>query len=1363
MKKRITAVLLVVALLMGILPVGVFAADEAPTSGTCGETLTWTLEDGVLTISGTGDMTNYDTSSEAPWGYRRLITTLVIEDGVTSVGDYSFTCCSALTSVTIPSSVTFIGRAAFENCDNLTNITIPNGVTSIRDYAFDDCNILTSVTIPGSVTSIGSAAFSGCSNLTSITIPDSVTSIGDYAFNGCSSLASITISDGITSIEDYAFAWCSSLTSITIPDNVTSIGNCAFSGCSSLASITIPYGVTYIGFFAFNGCSGLTSITIPDSVTLIGEHAFYDCSNLTSVTISDSVTTICDAAFSGCSSLTSITIPDSVASIKKSAFAGCSNLTDVYYGGSESEWAAMSIDANNECLTNATIHYNSTGPDDVWEIYPIHSLEFDESYLTLDVGQTVNITATCKSTATIKLTDLKWSCNNSVISDPSNNTTIIGPTLTGETDTYWISTSFSGLKEGFETLTLSILDSQASLKLEVKDPSVNTTHTSIGTLYDEAAKDDTIDDKLGYITFDDTAYIAGDEIVKKAKEIVNNKELKDKRVVYKWTGYREIIEISSIYDALSLNVEEIRSEPGTLEYNDGKYTSDDLTINAKLRLGIEIGGILSSSDIEVLKNDLYLKTSQIKLTAQSNQTSMLNFGTTGLWGMFKKSETDIGIEPEILYYNRPVDITFTAKLDHSRTPSETGDQVSVIGFDVATAGKEKTRKANYFMKVVDASTAEQDDALEKLMKNFQKTNIQADLTSLNKYFDQQDVAVMEYVVKMLTLETIASYHKADDWAGRLGIALGDKLKDELLSLVSLSPSMIGNVNTEKVYAQYIGKGKDGKRQKVDLKIPVTMYMQGNHIPGVFNQIEYSLDNKKISDTNKTWNNAGLLTYYNLSEFADSMIDFVQIAYNQAWGDNADKCAEIIIGKPIEDLWKALSIANVGLKTVDIDYEFPSSGSDAIFKFSTKDTQKNLSVFGSANVYVYDSYGCLCGAIRNNEVDSSYSNENIVLRVDGNNKYVTLNSDDYSIRLVGADTGEMEYRIDEYENDKLIRTVTTSNIPLVEGKTYDGFIPESLYTDAEVYELISEDENDRLPISSDVYYDTDTPDVPDVPVPVYAISAPATGNGTITVSPKSAVGGQTVTITATPDEGYELDTLTVTDTKGNELELKDLGNGKYSFKMPYGKVSVIATFVETEPEPVTDPVKDCDKDGTCPAAKFTDVDRTAWYHDGVHYCISEGLMNGTGAATFEPLATTDRAMLVTILYRLEGEPAVGENKFTDVAADEWYTKAVTWAANNGIVKGYGDGKFGPTDIITREQMATILHRYAAYKGYDVTAKGNLSFTDADSVSDWAKDAMTWTVGAELINGVGDNKLEPEGNAQRAQIATILYRFCKNVVK
>ncbi len=224
--------------------------------------------------------------------------------------------------------------------DDILNVKIENGVTSIGDCAFIYCSSLTSITIPDSVTSIGDGAFFNCNNLTSITIPDSVTSIGSSAFANCSSLTSITIPDSVTSIGDGAFFNCDSLTSITIPDSMTSIGASAFESCSSLTSITIPDSVTSIGSHAFLSCSSLTSITIPDSVTSIGYGAFYNCDNLTSITIPDSVTNVGDAAFDYCVSL-----------------------SDVYYTGTEEEWNAIIISSRNECLTNATIHYNFKLPD----------------------------------------------------------------------------------------------------------------------------------------------------------------------------------------------------------------------------------------------------------------------------------------------------------------------------------------------------------------------------------------------------------------------------------------------------------------------------------------------------------------------------------------------------------------------------------------------------------------------------------------------------------------------------------------------------------------------------------------------------------------------------------------------------------------------------------------------------------------------------------------------------------------------------------------------------------------------------------------------------------------------------------------
>ena len=229
------------------------------------DNLTWKLyEDGTLNISGTGAMKDYNsTDNLSPAYMNSSVKKVVIEEGVTNIGNWAFSECSSLTSITIPDSVTNIGAAAFDSCGSLTSIVIPNSVTSIESYAF-----------------------SACSSLTSITIPDSVTSIGNNAFDSCSSLTSITIPDGVTSIESYAFYNCSGLTSITIPDSVTNIGAAAFDSCTSLTSITIPDSVTSIESYAFCNCSNLTSITIPDSVTNIGAAAFDSCTSLKTISLS---------------------------------------------------------------------------------------------------------------------------------------------------------------------------------------------------------------------------------------------------------------------------------------------------------------------------------------------------------------------------------------------------------------------------------------------------------------------------------------------------------------------------------------------------------------------------------------------------------------------------------------------------------------------------------------------------------------------------------------------------------------------------------------------------------------------------------------------------------------------------------------------------------------------------------------------------------------------------------------------------------------------------------------------------------------------------------------------------------------------
>ena len=180
-------------------------------------------------------------------------------------------------------------------------------------------------------------------------------------------------------------------------------------------------------------------------------------------------------------------------------------------------------------------------------------------------------------------------------------------------------------------------------------------------------------------------------------------------------------------------------------------------------------------------------------------------------------------------------------------------------------------------------------------------------------------------------------------------------------------------------------------------------------------------------------------------------------------------------------------------------------------------------------------------------------------------------------------------------------------------------------------------------------------------------------------------------------------------------------------------------------------------------RFLDLDGTQWYADGVDDIVDRGLMNGTGPVTFEPDSTMTRAMLVTVLWRSAGSPNEGTNGFTDVPADQWYTQAVAWAAQNGIVNGVGNNKFDPDAKITREQLAAVLYRYAGKVGMDVTARADLKlFPDAGSVSAYATDALSWCVANGIVNGTlehGTAYLDPQGSATRAQVATLMSRYLK----
>ena len=275
------------------------------------------------------------------------------------------------------------------------------------------------------------------------------------------------------------------------------------------------------------------------------------------------------------------------------------------------------------------------------------------------------------------------------------------------------------------------------------------------------------------------------------------------------------------------------------------------------------------------------------------------------------------------------------------------------------------------------------------------------------------------------------------------------------------------------------------------------------------------------------------------------------------------------------------------------------------------------------------------------------------------------------------------------------------------------------------------------------------------VPTYPPTVEEPENGTVTTSPSRPKEGDRVTITPKPDEGFEVDEVVVEDANGNEIEVTQNQDGTYSFTQPDGKVTITVTFR-------------CDGGELCPSDHLTDVEEDAWYHAAVDYVVKQGIMEGMSATTFSPNTEVTRAQAVQILYNLEGQPDISDENlgypYEDVNAEEWYGNAVYWARITGVATGYGDGTFQPGDSITRQEFAQMLYNYAKYKGYDLTAAGDLSqFPDSNTVADWAEAAMSWANGNELINGHDNGTIDPTGTTIRAQAASILMRFDLNLVQ
>lgn len=1310
MKKRLLAWVLSFALALSLLPVGVLAAEEPfeLASGTCGENLSWVLGvlDGevILTISGEGEMDDFS-QQEKPW-------------------------------------------------ETLEDISVAETLRTV-------------VVLPG-VTTIGACAFTDCYALRSVKISGTVTQIGWRAFDGCTGLQDVELQEGVTEIETLAFA-----------------------SCYGLKSIAIPGSVTYIGSQAFAN-SGLVSIEIPDSITDISSGTFRLCYILEAVTI-----------------------PKSVSHIGAGAFADCSKLSNIYYEGTEEEWAKISMGgtyATETGLENIPIHYNSTGPGtssdsdaqyilakfvDYDDATKQVSLETDSSvfkYWTTDQtdmsfandlnalkGKYVLVQYLSGDYATDFSSRYVLSISSAVVAvgklDAITETSI---TINGqqypmqlsdwENQSYLLQSSVGKFVVGY-VLNNTVVD--------VRIPEEQT-----GTLESGTADVATIDGKqymmleeippylpapdlwfgktvsflaVGNIIFQMSLQPISDQYTKKLVSYdaasrdatfhdgslfyISDGLTFDQALINRWVtftvetsaGGKEItqIEVAKPEVDVSFMVENktIYTKGNKYSYNGTDYKDGS---DFKIHYGISVSVTFPNanrSDYELMKSDPSLAVAINYLSTTAPE---------GFLGSGNVEDIDVGpVYPGKVYNAYGVispDDDFRLGNDISRTEKSI---ICVVGI---SDGTHVTKSDSFEIINQDYSSSNEPGDIEftdwekDLLREFYKAK-DVDVTvtpgefDLYTYFDDD---VVEDIGKTVAV-----------WETALTSGLADKTKDAPPPCLKITASM---------------------NQKNDRHRATLVFYRKDYSPGIpstsLSKISYVMkDNKTgsvcISDGTFSFSAGadfsefanGVKTYLK-KELGNDVLSFFKKVSKDTAVQAVSAFANITGRQYINTVLGVLKDFEHYKGYIDkaqAIIQNPIQAEAATLRDFNTITAKHASIHCPVDIFVYNSENQLCGKIEGDTV--TYTTHDVFLYVENGQKSIWMNGD-YYLKLNATDTGTMDYTVTEYESAEETRSVVFEDVPLRKGLSYTAECPEKFDVPAEEY-VLTASTGEKIYATSDTNEDR-----------VYTVSIfPNISHGTLTASPTSAKQGDTITLTTTPNSGYRLASLTVTDEAGNPVSLTSTGNGTYTFTMPASAVTASAAFtaIPQQPEDPDTPEQ--------PAEPFTDVDETDWFYDEVVYVYANGLMDGVGDNRFAPNTTTNRAMLATILYRLAGEPEVsGDLPFTDVAAGQWYTDAVLWAAQNGIVNGVAEGIFAPMNTLTREQLVTMLYRYAEAEGYDVSAAADLSgYPDAGKVLSYAQKAMSWAVAEGIVAGMDDGTLNPAGNATRAQIATILMRFCEGVAQ
>ena len=1016
-------------------------------SGNCGEHVTFVLDsDGVLTISGSGDMSDYsyNYNQGAPWK-KSLVKIISISKGVTSIGDFAFYNCSGLTNVTIPESVTSIGYSAFYGCSGLTNVTIPE-----------------------SVTSIGYSAFYDCSGLTNVTIPESVTSIGDFAFYGCSGLTSAgSIGGGY----DYEFGWKDK-----IPDN-------AFCGCSRLTSVTMPESVTSIGDAVFHHCIGLTNVAIPESVTSIGFYAFEDCWRLTNVTI-----------------------PESVTSIGSYAFYGCSGLINVFYGGNEEDWAKISVGSDNFALTNATIHYNSNKSAGNISTFTLSRTATGAVNDTINISGEITLSDDIEASSDTlqkEIDNIQWTTSDKEIAEVTKCNGLNAMDNRSASLMVYV----TAYKEGTVTITGTTSNGLAkSCKVTVTEKGSGDEESDI-TLRHITGELKEVNLNLSTVTIDNVEYAVTDTFsISDAYKILLDSKCK---TVVAILADNKVSRMDSVMDIPEAQVS-LAVNPVALSYQDGSFDKTELEVTVSLTCGAkapyrnsdlqgteaedtsvdfsEYGLSLPdglqfnskstefskkvSSTVKFGQKQDYKHTIYIKDSYVPNQVKQsLSIRAVAVSG---NHSVDGTVKLNVANIDRQKEIAAEKTSETSKLVSEADALLDKITFALSPDTMQMagyTKKQQEYINAIVKTWIADILANEVLRQDTGDDSIWAEFCKEAGYSESQKKKFIENITKK-------AFKK-------IGLDISPIINSgSLVQWQEMSAS-----TTIKVYQE---DEKNYDTITVNLDFGNLAFTGSQSFTGMGN-INFSI--KTVG--NKTYSGVGVVTFADLDQFAEGVERIckseIKQIYNLDIGSNIDKGTNWI-RKQINASTTNKIIEKLTSDTVNKIAEkkfgkFSNNVFEVHYKALTKSTKG--SVHCPVDVYIYDSQGTLCGSVIDNQIDTD--NGDIFLYCTGDEKYFNLTGDDYTIKFVGNDEGAMTYQIDEYLGTELLRSIYYESIPLADGKTYLGTIPYTQMQDSEIYNPVEMENAEAIKPTSDTLVTGGDGD--EKPDETYTVTFDIQGHGT----------------------------------------------------------------------------------------------------------------------------------------------------------------------------------------------------------------------------------------------------------------------------